>query len=113
MFQLFRLRMADWTLGDGGPRLAPGAARLSLFSGLPRAGGGIGEDRCRALLDPEGAAQFSAPIIADMPTSPTLRCRPPPSVLEPGRIVRADSASGLADDPELEAAYLGRTEAAQ
>jgi len=27
--------------------------------------------------------------------------------------VRADSASGLADDPELEAAYLGRTEAAQ
>ena len=35
-------------------------------------------------------------------------------VLELGRIVRADSASGLADDPELEAAYLGRTtEAAQ
>jgi branched-chain amino acid transport system ATP-binding protein len=35
-------------------------------------------------------------------------------VLELGRIVRADSASRLADDPELEAAYLGRTtEAAQ
>jgi branched-chain amino acid transport system ATP-binding protein len=34
-------------------------------------------------------------------------------VLELGKIVRADSASGLAADPELEAAYLGRTEAAQ
>ena len=33
--------------------------------------------------------------------------------LELGKIVRADSASGLAADPELEAAYLGRTEAAQ
>jgi ABC-type branched-subunit amino acid transport system ATPase component/ABC-type branched-subunit amino acid transport system permease subunit len=34
-------------------------------------------------------------------------------VLELGRIVRADDARGLAEDPELEAAYLGRTEAAQ
>jgi ABC-type branched-subunit amino acid transport system ATPase component len=34
-------------------------------------------------------------------------------VLELGKIVRADSASGLAADPELEAAYLGRTAAAQ
>ena len=34
-------------------------------------------------------------------------------VLELGKIVRSDSATGLADDPELEAAYLGRTEAAQ
>ena len=34
-------------------------------------------------------------------------------VLELGKIVRTDSATGLADDPELEAAYLGRTEAAQ
>ena len=34
-------------------------------------------------------------------------------VLELGKIVRAGSASGLAADPELEAAYLGRTEAAQ
>jgi ABC-type branched-subunit amino acid transport system ATPase component len=33
-------------------------------------------------------------------------------VLELGKIVRADSASGLAADPELEAAYLGRTEGA-
>jgi ABC-type branched-subunit amino acid transport system ATPase component/ABC-type branched-subunit amino acid transport system permease subunit len=34
-------------------------------------------------------------------------------VLELGKIVRSDNATGLADDPELEAAYLGRTEAAQ
>ena len=34
-------------------------------------------------------------------------------VLESGRIVRADSASVLARDPEVEAAYLGRAEAAQ
>jgi branched-chain amino acid transport system ATP-binding protein len=34
-------------------------------------------------------------------------------VLESGRIVRADEASALARDPELEAAYLGRAEAAQ
>jgi branched-chain amino acid transport system ATP-binding protein len=34
-------------------------------------------------------------------------------VLELGKIVRADSARGLAEDPELEAAYLGRTAAAQ
>ena len=34
-------------------------------------------------------------------------------VLELGKIVRSDNAVGLADDPELEAAYLGRTEAAQ
>ena len=34
-------------------------------------------------------------------------------VLESGRIVRADTAAALADDPELEAAYLGRAEAAQ
>jgi branched-chain amino acid transport system ATP-binding protein len=34
-------------------------------------------------------------------------------VLELGRIVRSDTALELADDPELEAAYLGRTEAAQ
>src|SRR5207253_6416612 len=34
-------------------------------------------------------------------------------VLESGRIVRAAAASELSDDPELEAAYLGRTEAAQ
>ena len=34
-------------------------------------------------------------------------------VLELGRIVRADAAAGLAEDPELEAAYLGRSEAAQ
>jgi ABC-type branched-subunit amino acid transport system ATPase component/ABC-type branched-subunit amino acid transport system permease subunit len=33
-------------------------------------------------------------------------------VLESGRIVRADSAAALADDPALEAAYLGRAEAA-
>ena len=33
-------------------------------------------------------------------------------VLESGRIVRADTAAAL-DDPELEAAYLGRAEAAQ
>jgi ABC-type branched-subunit amino acid transport system ATPase component len=34
-------------------------------------------------------------------------------VLECGRIVRADSAAALAGDPEVEAAYLGRAEAAQ
>jgi ABC-type branched-subunit amino acid transport system ATPase component len=34
-------------------------------------------------------------------------------VLELGKIVRSDDAMGLADDPELEAAYLGRIEAAQ
>jgi branched-chain amino acid transport system ATP-binding protein len=34
-------------------------------------------------------------------------------VLESGQIVRADSASALVSDPEVEAAYLGRTEAAQ
>ena len=34
-------------------------------------------------------------------------------VLELGRIVRSDTAAELFDDPELEAAYLGRTEAAQ
>ena len=34
-------------------------------------------------------------------------------VLDSGRIVRAGKASALADDPELEAAYLGRAEAAQ
>jgi ABC-type branched-subunit amino acid transport system ATPase component len=34
-------------------------------------------------------------------------------VLEFGRIVRADSATALAGDPDLEAAYLGRSEAAQ
>jgi len=34
-------------------------------------------------------------------------------VLESGRIVRADVASALADDPALEAAYLGHMEAAQ
>jgi ABC-type branched-subunit amino acid transport system ATPase component len=34
-------------------------------------------------------------------------------VLECGRIVRADSAMALAGDPEVEAAYLGRAEAAQ
>jgi branched-chain amino acid transport system ATP-binding protein len=34
-------------------------------------------------------------------------------VLELGRIVRADEAAALAEDPELEAAYLGRSEAAQ
>jgi branched-chain amino acid transport system ATP-binding protein len=34
-------------------------------------------------------------------------------VLESGRIVREDKASVLARDPELEAAYLGRAEAAQ
>jgi branched-chain amino acid transport system ATP-binding protein len=34
-------------------------------------------------------------------------------VLESGRIVRADSASALARDPDVEAAYLGRAEAAQ
>jgi hypothetical protein len=30
-----------------------------------------------------------------------------------GRIVRAANATELSDDPELEAAYLGRVEAAQ
>jgi ABC-type branched-subunit amino acid transport system ATPase component len=34
-------------------------------------------------------------------------------VLDLGKIVRSDNALGLTDDPELEAAYLGRTEAAQ
>jgi ABC-type branched-subunit amino acid transport system ATPase component len=34
-------------------------------------------------------------------------------VLELGRIVRAANATELSDDPELEAAYLGRVEAAQ
>jgi branched-chain amino acid transport system permease protein len=35
-------------------------------------------------------------------------------VLESGKIVRTANASELSDDPELEAAYLGRTkEAAQ
>jgi ABC-type branched-subunit amino acid transport system ATPase component len=34
-------------------------------------------------------------------------------VLESGRIVRSGEASALAEDPELEAAYLGRAEAAQ
>jgi ABC-type branched-subunit amino acid transport system ATPase component len=34
-------------------------------------------------------------------------------VLASGRIVRADDASALAQDPALEAAYLGRAEAAQ
>jgi len=34
-------------------------------------------------------------------------------VLELGRIVRADNATALASDPDLEAAYLGRSEAAQ
>jgi branched-chain amino acid transport system ATP-binding protein len=34
-------------------------------------------------------------------------------VLESGRIVRADTAAALADDPGLEAAYLGHAEAAQ
>ena len=34
-------------------------------------------------------------------------------VLESGRIVHADNAASLASDPALEAAYLGRAEAAQ
>jgi len=34
-------------------------------------------------------------------------------VLDSGRIVRSANASELSDDPELEAAYLGRSEAAQ
>ena len=34
-------------------------------------------------------------------------------LLESGRIMRADSAAALAADPELEAAYLGRAQAAQ
>ncbi len=34
-------------------------------------------------------------------------------VLELGRVVCAGAASALAQDPELEAAYLGRAEAAQ
>ena len=34
-------------------------------------------------------------------------------VLESGRIVRDDTAEALAHDPALEAAYLGRVEAAQ
>jgi branched-chain amino acid transport system ATP-binding protein len=34
-------------------------------------------------------------------------------VLESGKIVRGDSAAALADDPAIEAAYLGRAVAAQ
>jgi ABC-type branched-subunit amino acid transport system ATPase component len=34
-------------------------------------------------------------------------------LLESGRIMRADTAAALASDPELEAAYLGRAQAAQ
>jgi branched-chain amino acid transport system ATP-binding protein/branched-chain amino acid transport system permease protein len=34
-------------------------------------------------------------------------------VLESGHVVRADSAVALAQDPSLEAAYLGGVEAAQ
>jgi ABC-type branched-subunit amino acid transport system ATPase component len=34
-------------------------------------------------------------------------------VLESGRIVRADDAAALAEDPAIEAAYLGHAEAAQ
>jgi ABC-type branched-subunit amino acid transport system ATPase component len=34
-------------------------------------------------------------------------------VLESGRVMRSGAASSLAQDPELEAAYLGRAEAAQ
>ena len=34
-------------------------------------------------------------------------------VLESGQIVHADNAASLASDPALEAAYLGRAEAAQ
>jgi ABC-type branched-subunit amino acid transport system ATPase component len=34
-------------------------------------------------------------------------------VLESGRVVRDDTAGSLAHDPALEAAYLGRAEAAQ
>jgi branched-chain amino acid transport system ATP-binding protein len=34
-------------------------------------------------------------------------------VLESGRIVRDDTAEALVHDPALEAAYLGRAEAAQ
>jgi len=34
-------------------------------------------------------------------------------VLESGRIVRADTAAALAEDPAVEAAYLGHAEAAQ
>jgi ABC-type branched-subunit amino acid transport system ATPase component len=32
-------------------------------------------------------------------------------VLESGKIVHGDTAEALADDPALEAAYLGKTEA--
>lgn len=34
-------------------------------------------------------------------------------VLESGKVVRDDSAAALAGDPAIEAAYLGRVEAAQ
>jgi branched-chain amino acid transport system ATP-binding protein/branched-chain amino acid transport system permease protein len=34
-------------------------------------------------------------------------------VIDSGRFVREDSAANLASDPEVEAAYLGRVEAAQ
>jgi branched-chain amino acid transport system ATP-binding protein len=34
-------------------------------------------------------------------------------VLDSGRIVRADTAEALAGDPEVEAAYLGRAQAAE
>jgi len=34
-------------------------------------------------------------------------------VLDSGRIVRADTAAALAGDPEVEAAYLGRAQAAE
>jgi ABC-type branched-subunit amino acid transport system ATPase component len=34
-------------------------------------------------------------------------------VLESGRIVREDAAEGLTNDPALEAAYLGHTQAVQ
>jgi ABC-type branched-subunit amino acid transport system ATPase component len=34
-------------------------------------------------------------------------------VLDSGRIVRADTALALAGDPEVEAAYLGRAQAAE
>jgi ABC-type branched-subunit amino acid transport system ATPase component len=34
-------------------------------------------------------------------------------VLESGRVVRSGAASSLVQDPEVEAAYLGRAEAAQ
>jgi branched-chain amino acid transport system permease protein len=34
-------------------------------------------------------------------------------VIDSGQIVREDSAANLVSDPEVEAAYLGRVEAAQ